>query len=135
MSVSSVSSTTVSYQTNPQNNLRRAFAQLASTIQSGDLGSAQQAYAAFTDAQATSGKTVDPNSPLGQALSQIGQDLQSGDINGAQQVLSNLQSTRGNGHHHHHHGGASNPAGTTETSSPGLAPTPSTSGNNVDLSA
>jgi hypothetical protein len=137
MSISAISNTNVSYYqtTNAQNDPRRAFAQLASAIQSGNLDNAQQAYSTLTDTQASSGQTIDPNSPLGQALSQIGQDLQSGDINGAQQVLSNLQSARGGGHHHHHHGGGSNPVGSTDTSGSGLAQTPSTSGNNVDLSA
>ena len=79
------------------NQTRRSdLQQLASALQSGDLGAAQQA---FTDLS-TAGKSgpyrnAEPfsNSSRAQAFEAIGQALQSGDLAGAQAAFTTLQST------------------------------------------
>lgn len=88
---------------------RQDFKNLMSSIKSGDLAGAQQAYTAlsqFLTANKPAAATGSPSSqnPFQQALSQIGSDLQAGDIAGAQQTLTALQQSH-EGHHHHHGGG------------------------------
>jgi len=88
-SASATQSTSAAWQQRQQ-----SFKDLASALHSGDLASAQKAYAGLTNS-----KNVDPNSPLGK----LGQALQSGDLAGAQQAEQALQSSR---HHHRGQGGA-----------------------------
>jgi hypothetical protein len=71
---------------------RQSLVALVSSLKSGDLSGAQQAYASLSQLQ-TNG-SANPNG-FAQALSQIGQALQSGDLAGAQQALSSLQRPRG----------------------------------------
>jgi len=89
---------------------------LASSLNSGDLNGAQQAYATLSQLQgggregarregaaregagrdgAGRGPFADPNGRLAEAMSRIGQALQSGDLTGAQQALASLQRGRG----------------------------------------
>lgn len=72
---------------------QQGFKNLMSAVQSGDLASAQKAYAALGAGQGA----AQGNSPL----AQIGKALQSGDIVGAQKVAQHMQAQRA-GHHHHH---------------------------------
>ena len=84
------SSATLAMQSNAVSNWQQRqqnFKSLASSLQSGDLAGAQQAFAAI----AANNPNINGNSPLGQ----IGKALQAGDISGAQQVA---QSWRGNHH-------------------------------------
>jgi hypothetical protein len=71
---------------------QQSFVALVSSINSGDLSGAQQAYSSLSQLQ----RFANPNGPFGQAMSQIGQALQSGDLTGAQQALSSLQRGRRN---------------------------------------
>jgi len=96
------------WQQNQQN-----FKSLASALSSGDLASAQKAYASLT----ANNNNIPSNSPL----AQIGKALQSGDVGAAQQAMQSLQAARG-GHHHHHGGGQTAAAGSS-----GSSTTPSTS--------
>ena len=68
---------------------RQDFNQLTSALQSGDLSSAQKAYASIS---AKSPAAANPNSPL----AALGKALQAGDIGAAQQALSAMHS---GGHH------------------------------------
>jgi hypothetical protein len=72
---------------------RQSLVALVSSLRSGDLSGAQQAYSSLSQLQ-TSG-AADSNGVFAQAMSQIGQALQSGDLAGAQQALSSLQRVRG----------------------------------------
>jgi hypothetical protein len=104
------------------------FRQLASSINSGDLAGAQQAYAALSQDQSSGqGPFANPNSPASQALNQIGTALQNGDLSGAQQALSSLQQAPGGHHHHGHHGGGS--------VSPTAAASPSSDSTNSSTSS
>jgi hypothetical protein len=70
---------------------QQSFAALVSSLNSGDLSDAQQAYSSLSQLQ----RFANPNRPFGQAMSQIGQALQNGDLPAAQQALSSLQLARG----------------------------------------
>ena len=65
---------------------QQSFVALVSSLNSGDLSGAQQAYSSLSQLQ----RFANPNGPFGQAMSQIGQALQSGDLPAAQQALSSL---------------------------------------------
>jgi len=69
---------------------QQSFLALVSSIDSGDLSGAQQAYSSLSQLQ----RFASPNGPFGQAMSQIGQALQSGDLTGAQHALSSLRRAR-----------------------------------------
>jgi len=83
--------------------VRQDFATLAQALQTGDLSTAQQAYAALqkdlpnSSGAASPSGAATPNSPL----AKLGQALQSGDLPGAQQAFAAMQQAR-HGHHHHH---------------------------------
>jgi hypothetical protein len=66
---------------------QQSFAALASSLNSGDLSGAQQAYSSLSQLP----RFANPNGPFGQAISQIGQALQNGDLPAAQQALASLQ--------------------------------------------
>ena len=72
---------------------RQSFVALVSSLRSGDLSGAQQAYSSLSQLQ-TSG-SANPNGVFAQAMSQIGPALQSGDLAAARQALSSLQRPRG----------------------------------------
>jgi hypothetical protein len=67
---------------------QQSLAALVTSLNSGDLSGAQQAYSSLSQLQRFD------NRPLGQAMSQIGQALQNGDLPAAQQALSSLQLAR-----------------------------------------
>jgi hypothetical protein len=74
---------------------QRSFTELVSSLNSGDLSGAQQAYSSLSQVQSSrQGRFANPNSPFAQVLSQIGQALQSGNLIGAQQALASLQRAR-----------------------------------------
>jgi hypothetical protein len=72
---------------------RQLFAALTSSLNSGDLSGAQEAYASLSEFPRIGNN---PNGPFAQVMSQIGQALQNGDLSGAQQALSSLRQ-RGRG--------------------------------------
>jgi len=108
MSVSAVSSTDGSYQTNLQTaftQVQNDFNQLGQALQSGDLAGAQSAFATLQQdiqnaSQSQSGQQQSNWSALANAL-------QSGDLAGAQKAFAALQTN----HHHHHHSGGSQGTG------------------------
>ena len=74
---------------------QQSLAALVSSLGSGDLAGAQQAYAALNQLQGGGPpQLANPNAPFAQAMSQVGQALQSGDLTGAQQALASLQRGR-----------------------------------------
>ena len=91
---------------------QQGFKNLMSAVQSGDLASAQKAFAAIGGPQGG----AQSNSPL----AQIGQALQSGDIAGAQKAAQQLQAQRA-GHHHHHSPAATTTPGVTAAANPAPA--------------
>lgn len=66
---------------------QQSLAALVTSLNSGDLSAAQQAYSSLSQFQ----RFANPNRPFGQAMSQIGQALQNGDLSAAQQALTSLQ--------------------------------------------
>jgi hypothetical protein len=88
------------------NNPFSEFEQLASSLQSGNLSGAQQAY----NALASMMQNAPSSSPSSTAFKALGQALQSGNLQAAQQAFSSLQqnfaqSIMSAGGHHHHGGG------------------------------
>ena len=81
---------------------KQDFTSLVSAAQSGDISTAQTAYASLT-----ANRTPPANSPL----AALGAALQSGDPAAVQTAATALQSARGG--HHHHHGGGSPPTDST----------------------
>lgn len=67
------------------------FKQLNDAISSGDISSAQQAFAQIQK-NAPAGASEDSNNPMAQMMSQLGDALSSGDITKAQSALSSMQS-------------------------------------------
>jgi hypothetical protein len=135
MSISGISSDpTVSqnYASNPLQQIRKHFAALKTSLKSGDLTAAQNAFATLQkdmqaigqaqSSQQTAATTATPaSSPLDTDLAAIGTALQNGDLQGAQTAFKTLQKdmqqmrqTQGGQqtqeahrhHHHHHHGGS-----------------------------
>jgi hypothetical protein len=93
---------------------QQSFAALAKALKSGDLSSAQSAYAALTTNKASANN---PNSPL----AQLGQALNSGDLTGAQKALAAMRSAQ-----------ASN-SSAANANTPPTTPNPTlTSGNSVN---
>ena len=134
MTVSCVSSTLSTYQTDvqsPRNQSVQAFKALQSALQSGDLSGAQTAFAALQKDLQPPSPTTQASSAAGQStqMSEGGQDLEtlanalsSGDLSGAKQAFASLQQDlqgtgRAGRHHHHHHGGSAN--STTQASQAG----------------
>ena len=74
---------------------QQTLALLVSSLNSGDLPGAQQAYATLSQLQNGGPARANPSGPFAQAMNQIGQALQSGDVAGAQQALSSLRRPRG----------------------------------------
>src|SRR3974390_3076151 len=101
MSISALSALTANsvQSSSSQPSVWQAFNQLVSSLDSGKLSDAQQAYSALSELQSSS-QSSNSNTPFAKALNQIGQALQNGDLNGAQQALASLQQAQA-GHHHH----------------------------------
>ncbi|MGO8919016.1 MAG: hypothetical protein ACLQJR_24205 [Stellaceae bacterium] len=97
MSITSVTSSQASFtppSSQQMTEFKNDFQQLAQAIQSGNLSSAQQAYATlsqFISQNPSPGGANGQSNPLTQALSQIGSALQSGNLSGAQSALTSLQ--------------------------------------------
>jgi len=110
MSVSAISSSSgfspVDWQAKAQQ-IKTDYQSLAQALQSGDLKTAQQAFAALqkdfpaqsSTATTSSTSSSKPNNPMN-ALSQA---LQSGNLSAAQQAFAQLQQAH-HGHHRHHGG-------------------------------
>ena len=128
MSISGISSDpTVSqnYASNPFQQVKKDFSALKTSLTSGDLAGAQQAFQTLqTDmqniGQAQSSQQAGASSPLDNDLNALGAALQNGDTSGAQKAFATLQkdmqqmrqtqggsqTQKAHGHHHHHHGGS-----------------------------
>ncbi len=116
MSISSISTNTPAYQPPQPNGARQNFQQLSQAVQSGDLASAQQAYAALTQNLPSQGANAG-NGQFQQAIQSIGSALQSGNISGAQNALQALQTQMKGAHHGHHHHGQTQQADASQPSS------------------
>lgn len=118
MNISNVSSTSVSWQNNirnPWQQRRQDFKSLASALQSGDLNSAQAAFAAWQKdlpGNTSTSNSSDPTSPFGQNsqanadFKSLSDALKSGDVTGAQKAFTTLKTDlRGasQAHRAHHH--------------------------------
>ena len=117
---SSILTQLISPQSNPAQQLKTEFQQLAQDLQSGNLTQAQTDFAALQ--QSTPAGFAQSNSPLAQGLNTLGSDLQSGSLSSAQQDFLNLEQTvqqssqGGQIHHHHHHHGGGESASSTSSS-------------------
>ena len=136
MSISALSAlTTNSVQSSSsQPNVRQAFNQLVSSLDSGNLSDAQQAYSALSELQSSS-QSSSSNTPFAKALNQIGQALQNGDLSGAH--LASLQQGRAGHHHHGQHADGANPSTASQSAStpPLQGDSSSPSANGVDITA
>ncbi|MGO9018619.1 MAG: hypothetical protein ACLQVJ_09755 [Syntrophobacteraceae bacterium] len=111
MSVSAVSSTDSSYQTNLQTGFTQVqndFNQLGQALQSGDLAGAQSAFATLQQDMQNVSQSQSQSGQQQSNWSALASALQSGDLAGAQQAFAALQT---NHHHHHHHSGGSQGTG------------------------
>jgi hypothetical protein len=136
MTTSNISATTSPYYQaiDPSSFKQRSqdFKALANALQSGDLSSAQSAFAAFqkdlpsssqaSSSQANSSQPFGQNSQANKDFQTLQNSLASGDISGAQSAFTALKKdlksaggVQGSHHHHHHHG--SNAAATNSASS------------------
>ena len=135
MSVSAISSTTNVYQ-NEFQQIKKDFSTLQTSLSSGSLAGAQQAYAALTQdlqaVQQTDGEQqTGGSSQISNNLAAVGNALQSGNITDAQKAFATLtqdlqdalqtQAAQGTqqvyGHHHHHHHGGSSQTASASLSS------------------
>ena len=120
MSISGISSTTSAYQADAQSALQRQkndFMDLAESLDSGDLATAQKAFAALMQdlqsASAGQAQSSDQTGTTSQQTNDVGalaKALKSGDLAGAQKAFAALtQDIQGTGraHHHHHHASSS----------------------------
>ena len=98
---------------------QQSFQNLFSSLQSGDMGSAQNALKSLTGGSGT----VNSSSPL----ASIAQALQSGDLVGAQKAAQDFQAKRAG---HHHHGGQ-----TQASAAPAPVQTSSGSGSLLNVTA
>jgi len=125
MSISGIS-TNSPYQASFTNfyQMKQDFKSLSKALQSGDLSTANQAFAQLqkdtgmsTDQTQSSSSSVNSNS-TSDLLQTLGNALQNGDLSGAQkafsQIQQNMQAHRH--HHHHHHGGGTGVAQSDSTS-------------------
>jgi hypothetical protein len=117
VTVSSVSSIDSTNATDPgamAKQTRADFQAIATALQSGDVASAQQAFAQLQKdnprlAQTLNSAPSSSDSPRIADLKSLANALKSGDVSGAQQAFAKLQQdTRAvaGHHHHHHHAGA-----------------------------
>jgi|SRR5208337_882366 len=114
MSVSAVSLTDSSYQTNLQTaftQVQNDFKQLGQALQSGDLAGAQSAFATLQQDMQSIGQSQSGQQQSN--LSALANALQSGDLEAAQKAFAALQPK----HHHHHSGRAQSAGGDSSGSS------------------
>ncbi len=150
MSVSAVSNNNSLSQTGSQGSAGQAeklFKQLASSLKSGNLSGAQQAYSSLQKlmqgGQSGSQTASAQNSSFQNDFAALGQALNSGNLSQAQgdfsKIQSDLQSASSSssaqsahrGHHHHHSSGASSGAASQTTTSASQT----TSGSTVSIYA
>ena len=146
MDISSVSSTTNSTQSVDaqavQKNIQD-FKALASALQSGDLTTAQSAFAAWQKDMTGSQQSATgfgATDTLSQDIQSLQSALQSNDITSAQkafsQLVQDLQSAHKSHHHHHHRSVQENDNGaSTDQSSDTSSPTTSGQSNSTTLNA
>lgn len=127
--VDSVSSTGSSsgasvYQSNQQ--VATDFKTLADALKSGDLSSAQSAYATLQkDAPGLFSSSNSQASTQSNPLDALGTALKNGDLSGAQSALAALQ--KGHRGHHHHRAEASSSSATDASASASTATSSATS--------
>src|SRR5580700_4883404 len=81
---------TTSTSSSQSNNFFSDFEQLGSSLQSGSLSGAQQAYNSLASLLQNS-SSANSSSPAAQAFKALGQALQSGNLPAAQQAFSSLE--------------------------------------------
>ncbi len=146
MSISPVSLTNAASQPAASSVSNLAFADLANSLQSGNLQGAQQAFGILEKLQGGSSSAsgtggASSTNPIASDFAALGQALTSGDLSQAQTIFKQLQTalqsaqqsgsgdclaTHGHRHHRHHGGGGSAPPSTTQ-------PSTNTTGGSVNL--
>jgi hypothetical protein len=121
MSVDPVSGASPNTYESPLAGRRQKLDALENALQSGDLESAQAAFAALqpqTAAQSASIAVVgsNPRNQFATDLQAVGQALKTGDLTGAQQAFALMRQHRHHGHHHSA-GGNSTPSQNTPAAS------------------
>ena len=139
MTVSSVSQSQSTYDPSAMQaqfkQRRQDFQSLQGALQSGDLASAQQAFAALQkDAPGAKGPNPKGNSQMSQDFQTLQSALQSGDLSGAEKAFASIQQeikgAKGTHHHHHRQGSAAAQSPATDPNASTAAPV-SGSGLNV----
>jgi hypothetical protein len=138
MSVNGISPTSPSSYESPLADRRQKIESLRDALDSGDLQSAQAAFAALdqssTTGRSTSTTPADGSNTKNQFstdLQAIGQALDSGDLSAAQQALATMRQHRHHGGHHH--GGA--PATDPSAATPSTNATGDIVGNSLNVIA
>jgi hypothetical protein len=116
MSVSSVSpyllsSLQAAQSSSSEGALRQGLSSLANALQSGNLATAQTAYAALSKSMQNASGPGSRDSSFQQSLGAIGTALQSGSLGQAQQALSALQGQMQTQHGRHRHHRDADPQG------------------------
>lgn len=99
--------------------MRTAFQQLGSDLQSGNISAAQTDFATMTQGASTpaaTSTTSGSQTSLQQEIQQLGQDLQSGNVTAVQQDYSSIQQTIQHAHAEHTHHGRQHDASPSDTS-------------------
>jgi hypothetical protein len=126
MSVNGISPTSTNSYDSPFADRRQKLEALRDALDSGDLQSAQAAFAALNPSPTTGAATGSgAKPPFASDLQAIGQALAAGDLGAAQKALAAMRQHRHHGTHHH-----SAPNTGTTTSTPDI----NTTGDNVGTS-
>lgn len=140
MTISSSYPAPSAYQTNPPGGMRQDFRSLSAALQSGDISSAQSAFATLQNdlksapANSKASALLDPNTPAGKDFKALQDALKSGDVKAAQTAFvtlrKDLQAGKAHGHHHHHKADNDGDADDKGGGSSGVISSPSAMGNN-----
>jgi hypothetical protein len=123
MSVNGISPTSTNSYDSPFADRRQKLETLRDALDSGDLQSAQSAFAALNPSPASGATTASgAKPPFASDLQAIGQALDAGDVAGAQKAFAAMRQ-------HRHHGGHHRSASTTDPST--ATPDAPATGDNV----
>ena len=133
--ISSVTGTTPPYQPSQVSLYLQAFQSMGSSLQAGDLSSAQSTLAAFQQnlqsySTSAAQQPFGGNSQANTAYQNLSSALQSGDLSGAQKSFADLQRSLSSVHKgHHHHGSKSTQATASPNTTTSTTPTDSDGDN------
>src|SRR5690242_18733815 len=101
MSVNGILPTSTNSYDSPFADRRQKLEALRDALDSGDLQSAQAAFAALNPSQTMGASGASAKTPFGSDLQAIGQALDAGDLGAAQKAFATMRQHRHHGAHHH----------------------------------